>query len=72
MTGDAAGHRTTETLCGQGIGRQLIEAVYAQAQRAGSARVHRQTHTTKAAGCALYDKLAQQLGFIAYGHELGA
>ncbi len=62
---------TVEALRGQGIGRRLIEAVYVQAGQAGSSRVYWQTHTTNAAGRLLYDKVAQHLGFIVYGHELG-
>jgi hypothetical protein len=48
----------------------LIEGVYAAARAAGSSRVYWQTHTTNAAGRALYDKVARHLGFIVYTHEL--
>lgn len=61
---------TVEQLRGRGIGRRLIEAVYEAAGNAGSSRVYWQTHTTNAAGRALYDKVAQHLGFIVYSHEL--
>jgi GNAT superfamily N-acetyltransferase len=52
-----------------GVGRALIEAVYAAAREAGVKRVYWQTHTTNAAGRALYDKLAEHRGFIVYGHD---
>lgn len=51
---------------GRGVGRQLIEAVYAEAQRAGSPRVYWLTHETNATARALYDKLAERSGFIQY------
>ena len=51
-------------------GRRLIEAVYQAARAAGSSRVYWQTQTTNRAGRALYDKVAQHLGFIVYSHEL--
>ena len=55
---------------GQGIGRQLILAVYEAARAAGCSRVYWQTQTTNAAGRALYDKVARHEGFIVYTHEL--
>ena len=55
---------------GQGIGRALIEGVYAAACQAGVKRVYWQTHTTNATGRALYDKVAQHLGFIVYAHDV--
>ena len=61
---------TMPALRGRGVGRQLIEGVYAAARAAGSSRVYWQTHTTNAAGRALYDKVARHLGFIVYTHEL--
>jgi GNAT superfamily N-acetyltransferase len=51
---------------GRGVGRQLIEGVYAQVQRTGAHRVYWQTHTTNSAGRALYDKVAAHEGFIVY------
>ena len=54
----------------QGVGRQLILAVNDAARSAGASRVYWHTHTTNLAGRALYDKLAQHLGFIVYTHEL--
>lgn len=51
---------------GQGIGRALIEGVYAAARAAGVDRVYWQTHTTNTAGRTLYDKVAENGGFIVY------
>ena len=61
---------TLPAVRGRGIGRALIEAVYAQARAAGSPRVYWQTHETNAAGRLLYDRVAKHLGFIVYSHEL--
>jgi GNAT superfamily N-acetyltransferase len=61
---------TAEHARGRGIGRRLIEAGYALARSAGSSRVYWWTQTTNLAGRALYDKVAQHLGFIVYSHEL--
>jgi GNAT superfamily N-acetyltransferase len=57
---------TAPAMRGQGTGRQLIEAVYAEAERAGSPRVYWLTHESNAAARALYDKLAERSGFIQY------
>ncbi len=54
----------------RGVGRQLIEAVYAAAKSTGSSRVYWQTQATNVAGRALYDKVASHAGFIIYAHEL--
>ena len=61
---------TVERLRGQGIGRQLILAVYEAARREGCSRVYWLTHTTNAKGRMLYDKVAEHKGFIVYMHEL--
>ena len=61
---------TAVPLRGRGIGRQLIQAVYAAAREAGASRVYWQTQTTNAPGRALYDKVAEHKGFIVYSHEL--
>jgi GNAT superfamily N-acetyltransferase len=55
---------------GRGIGRALIEGVYAKAREAGSKRVYWQTQTSNAVGRALYEKLAKHSGFIVYSREL--
>lgn len=51
---------------GQGIGRALIEAVYAAALDYGASRVYWLTHETNAQAQILYDKLAARSGFIQY------
>ena len=61
---------TAPDLRGHGIGRRLIEGVYAAARDAGSSRVYWHTQTGNAAGRALYDKVAKHLGFIVYTREL--
>lgn len=55
---------------GKGVGRALIEGVYAQAKAASIKRVYWQTHTTNSAGRRLYDKVAQHMGFIVYSQEV--
>ena len=54
----------------QGVGRQLIHAVYEAARRAGSSRVYWTTQVTNQPGRALYDQVAKHQGFIIYSHEL--
>ena len=61
---------TAEAARGQGVGRALIEAVYARATAAGSTRVYWQTQETNATARALYDKVAGRSGFIVYRKEL--
>lgn len=61
---------TSPDACGRGVGRALIQAVYAAVRDAGGKRVYWQTHTSNAAGRALYDKLAQHQGFIVYAHDV--
>ena len=51
---------------GRGVGRALIEAVYAAACAAGSPRVYWQTHETNAAAMRLYDQIAEKSGFLVY------
>lgn len=51
---------------GSGIGRALIEHVYAQAVAAGAARVHWLTQETNYPGRMLYDRIAERSGFIQY------
>jgi GNAT superfamily N-acetyltransferase len=51
---------------GLGLGRALIEAVYEKAREAGSTRVYWLTHETNATARTLYDKVAENLGFIQY------
>jgi GNAT superfamily N-acetyltransferase len=61
---------TAQQLRGKGIGRKLIEAVYEAAREAGCTRVYWHTQTTNSAGRALYDKVAEHVGFIVYAKEL--
>lgn len=51
---------------GAGIGRALIQAVYAAADRAGAASVYWMTQEFNADGRALYDTLAHRTSFIRY------
>ena len=51
---------------GGGVGRALIEAVYARARAAGSTRVYWQTHETNLAAMRLYDQVAEKSGFLVY------
>lgn len=55
---------------GHGVGRALIERVYEITKEAGSTRVYWLTHTTNTPGRTLYDKVAKNLGFIQYLHEV--
>lgn len=50
----------------QGVGRALIEAVYARADARKCARVYWLTHESNATARKLYDQVAQNLGFIQY------
>jgi GNAT superfamily N-acetyltransferase len=61
---------TAPSARGRGIGRALIEGVYAQAAAASIKRVYWQTHESNAAGRLLYDKVARNAGFIVYGNDL--
>ena len=51
---------------GSGAGRALIEAVYAEADARGAARVYWMTHETNATARLLYDRVATRSGFIQY------
>ena len=51
---------------GHGVGKALIEAVYAAAAQAGSARVYWQTHESNATAMRLYDRVAEKSGFLVY------
>lgn len=50
----------------QGIARQLIEAVYANAKLKNCDRVYWLTHESNKNAQILYDKVAKQTGFIQY------
>ena len=60
---------TSEAARGKGVGRALIEGVYARAQSAGAARVYWQTHETNATAMRLYDSIAQRSGFLVYARR---
>ncbi|MFJ3447088.1 GNAT family N-acetyltransferase [Pseudomonas sichuanensis] len=51
---------------GLGIGRQLIEHVYATAKADGCAKVHWLTHETNATAISLYEQVAERPGFIQF------
>ena len=57
---------TAEAARGKGVGRALIEAVYDAARQAGSPRVYWHTHETNATARLLYDRIAENSGFIQY------
>ncbi len=59
---------TAEAARGKGAGQALIEAVYAEARKAGAGRVYWQTHETNLTAQRLYDKVAERSGFIVYRH----
>ena len=50
----------------RGVGRALIEAVYARADELGLPRVYWMTHETNETARKLYDQVAQNSGFIQY------
>ncbi len=51
---------------GAGVGRRLIEAVYARAAEEGCSRVWWLTHETNTDAMHLYDKIATRSGFVQY------
>jgi ribosomal protein S18 acetylase RimI-like enzyme len=55
---------------GLGLGRKLIEHVYAQARARGCARVHWLTHETNVEAMKLYDRIADKPGFVQYRKNL--
>lgn len=55
---------------GKGIGRALIEGVYARARAAGARRVYWHTHESNAVAQRLYDQVAERSGFIVYRQDL--
>jgi ribosomal protein S18 acetylase RimI-like enzyme len=56
----------SEDTRGRGLGRALIEEVYRKAEAAGASRVYWLTQSNNAQARALYDKVADNLGFIQY------
>lgn len=63
---------TAPALRRSGIARALIEGVYGAARDAGCSRVYWHTQQDNRPGRALYDQVAQHLGFVVYTHELPA
>jgi GNAT superfamily N-acetyltransferase len=61
---------TAEHARGRGVGRALIEGVYAQARDSGAERVYWHTHETNATAMLLYDKVAERSGFVVYRKQL--
>lgn len=61
----------SEQMRGGGVGRQLIEYVYAHAQAAGANRVHWLTQEDNAQARQLYERIASRSGFIQYRHLFG-
>lgn len=57
-------------LRGRGVGRALIEALYARARAAGAERVYWHTHETNARARLLYDRVAAHGGFLLYRKDL--
>ena len=57
---------TSPAMRGKGVGRKLIEAVYAKAQCAGITRIYWQTHESNTTARRLYDQVAEHSGFIVY------
>ncbi|UFX44094.1 GNAT family N-acetyltransferase [Bradyrhizobium sp. 41S5] len=57
---------TSQAARGKGVGRALINGVYAQAKLAGSPRVYWQTHETNHTAMQLYDRVADKPGFVIY------
>jgi GNAT superfamily N-acetyltransferase len=55
---------------GTGIGRKLIEFVYATAKADGCCKVHWLTHETNATAIQLYERIAERPGFIQFRKAL--
>jgi len=55
---------------GTGVGRQLIEHVYAAARAAQCAKVHWLTQETNATAIRLYERIAERPGFIQFRKAL--
>lgn len=61
---------TVEAERGKGVGRALIEGVYAAAKRANSPRVYWHTHETNHTAMRLYDSVADKPGFVMYRKDV--
>ena len=56
----------TDDLRGAGIGRQLIEHVYAQTHAPGASRVHWLTHESNSDAMQLHERISERSGFVQY------
>jgi GNAT superfamily N-acetyltransferase len=61
---------TAETARRKGVGRMLIEAVYAQARLEGVVNVYWRTHASNVTARRLYDSVAENSGFLVYKKRL--
>ncbi|TMR14304.1 GNAT family N-acetyltransferase [Nonomuraea turkmeniaca] len=61
---------TAPDVRGEGVGRALIEAVTGWARERGCSRVYWNTHESNSTARRLYDKVAENRGFIRYQIEL--
>ncbi|MFI7462622.1 GNAT family N-acetyltransferase [Nonomuraea sp. NPDC049646] len=61
---------TAPDVRGKGVGRKLIEAVADWARDGGCSRVYWNTHESNTTARRLYDKVAENRGFIRYQIEL--
>jgi GNAT superfamily N-acetyltransferase len=61
---------TSEASRGQGVGRALIHAVYADARVANCQRVYWHTHETNSIAMKLYDQVADRPGAVLYRKDL--
>jgi len=61
---------TAEAARGHGVGRALIEAVYGRAAAAGADRVYWLTQVSNTVARGLYDKVADDTGFMQYRKKL--
>jgi len=59
---------TAAPVRGKGVGKALIEAVYAAAKADGVTRIYWHTHETNRTAQRLYDAVAKRSGFIVYRH----
>lgn len=55
---------------GTGVGRKLIEYVYATARADGADKVHWLTHETNATAIQLYERIAERPGYIQFRKAL--
>jgi GNAT superfamily N-acetyltransferase len=62
---------TVEEDRGRGVANALIEAVTDNAGQAGLRSVYWQTHSSNGAAMRLYDKVANNSGFIVYSKDVG-